>query len=83
VWSLAFLKDAAERALKTFAQSLLAALTLSGVDVLHLDWGQTLSVAGTATAISVLTSIVSVTVGDQGTASLVRADPTGKHAAPE
>lgn len=71
--TLAWLTDAAERAVKTFAQALLAALTLSGVDVLHLDWGQTLSMAGTAAVISILTSIVSVGVGTAGTASLTTA----------
>ena len=33
MFTLVWLKDAAERALKTFAQSLLATLTLNGVDI--------------------------------------------------
>ena len=73
MFTLVWLKDAAERALKTFAQSLLATLTLNGVDILHLDWGQALAAAGTATAISVLTSVVSAGVGSKGTASLTNA----------
>ena len=85
MFELAFWKDAAERAVKTCAQSLLATLTLSGVDVLHLDWVQSLSVAGTATVISVLTSVVSAGVGNSGTASLTNAvEPAaGRHVKPE
>ena len=77
MFTLVWLKDAAERALKTFAQSLLATLTLNGVDILHLDWGQALAAAGTATAISVLTSVVSAGVGSKGTASLTNAAQPG------
>lgn len=73
MFTLTFWKDAFERAVKTFAQSLLATLTLSGVDVVHLDWGQTLSVAATATVISVLTSLLSAGVANTGTASLSKA----------
>lgn len=73
MFTLVWLKDAGERAAKTFAQSLLATLSLGGADVLHLDWAQTLSVATTATLISVLTSVVSVGVGNSGTASLTNA----------
>jgi hypothetical protein len=73
MFTLTWLKDAVERAVKTFAQSLLATLTLGGVDVLHLDWGQTLAVGGTAAVISVLTSVVSAGVGNSGTASLTSA----------
>jgi hypothetical protein len=83
LFTVAWVKDAAERAIKTFAQAVLGALTLGGVDVLHLDWGDTLSLAGTATAISVLTSIVSVARGDTiSPASAVEA-PAGRHAAHE
>lgn len=73
MFTLVWLKDAGERAVKTFAQSVLAILTVGGVDVLHLNWAQTLSVAATATLISVLTSVVSVGVGNSGTASLTNA----------
>jgi hypothetical protein len=85
MFTLTWLKDAAERALKTFAQSLLGVLTLGGVDVVHLNWGDTFALAGTATAISILTSVVSASVGNSGTASLtnaVEASPPGRHEAP-
>jgi len=72
VFTLFWLKDAAERALKTCAQSLLATLTLNGVDILHLDWEQALAAVATATAISVLTSVLSAGVGSKGTAGCVQ-----------
>ena len=55
----AFLVAVGERAAKTFAQSLLAALTLSStsLDVLHVNWIGDLSLALGATVLSVLTSV--------------------------
>jgi hypothetical protein len=54
-----FWLDALERAVKTFAQALLAVFLVSGVTVLNADWGSALSVAGTAVLVSFLTSLVS------------------------
>lgn len=73
MFSISWLKDAIERAVKTFAQALLGALTVSGADVLHMSWGQALSIGATATAISVLTSVLSAGVGSPGTASVTNA----------
>ena len=53
---------AGERALKTFAQSLVA-LFAAGVTILNIDWQQGLAVAATAAAVSVLTSVASVRLG--------------------
>ena len=66
-----FLKDLAERAIKTFAQSMVAVLTAGATGILDVDWINTLSVALLATAISVFTSLGSLTIGDD-TASLVK-----------
>ena len=52
----AFWKGAAERAIKTFAQTLGAGLIL-GVGVLDVDWVVALSLAATATLASLLTSV--------------------------
>lgn len=78
-----FVKDAAERALKTFAQALLAVLTVQGVsDLLSVDWPRALSVAALAAVVSVLTSLLSFKFGHSGTASATDAvEPAGRHAA--
>lgn len=69
--------DAVERAIKTFAQALLATLTV-GVSISDITWLDSLGVAATATVISVLTSIASGGVGDPDTAGMVRLpDGTG------
>ena len=68
--SAAFWLAAGERALKTFAQTLVV-LFGAGATVLTLDWQQALALSGTAALVSVLTSIVSLTVGPDGSPSLV------------
>lgn len=52
-----FWANAAERALKTVAQSVVAVLGVGAVGVLSVDWVQTLSVAAAAGLASILTSI--------------------------
>jgi hypothetical protein len=55
-----FWKDASERAVKTFAQALLALLIVApNTPLLAFDWPSALGLAGTAVVISFLTSIVS------------------------
>lgn len=71
MFSKVFLLDSVERAVKTFAQSLLALFIGNQSDILNVDWGQSLAVAGTATLVSFLTSVVSSGVGDSSSASLV------------
>lgn len=66
----AFWLDTAERAVKTFAQALLAVLVV-GVPVWDVDWLGALGIALTATVMSVLTSIASGATGDPTTASAV------------
>lgn len=56
----AFWAGVGERALKTFAQSLLAGLGI-GAGLLHVDWVTVLDVAAGATLISVLTSLATAT----------------------
>lgn len=64
-----------ERAVKTFAQSLLAILGVNGVGLLTVPWVAALSTAGMATLLSVLTSVASVPVGEQDTPNLLPARP--------
>ncbi|MFD9905643.1 holin [Streptomyces sp. NPDC059063] len=54
----AFWKATAERAARTFAQSVLALITGDGLGVLDVDWGQAASVGGLAAIAAVLTGIV-------------------------
>jgi hypothetical protein len=65
-FSRAFLAAAAERAVKTFAQTLAALVAANGSGVLHVDWAGGLSVAASAAVVSVLTSVASGTVGQPG-----------------
>ena len=57
---------AAERAVKTFAQTAVAILTAGTTGLLDVDWGQMASVAGLAAVVSVLTSIASDGIGGSG-----------------
>lgn len=62
----AFWRATAERALRTFAQALIAVISLDGADLLTVDWPQSLSVAGLAAVISVLTSVAASGAGGDG-----------------
>ncbi|MGB6246120.1 holin [Gordonia sp. (in: high G+C Gram-positive bacteria)] len=68
MWTNKFWRDLAERALKTGAQTL-AAMLLTGVTVLSINWADALAVTATAMIASVLTSIVSTGIGDHTTAA--------------
>ena len=57
LWSIAFWRGATERALKTFAQALVAVIGVGAVGLLDVDWIGALSAALLATVVSVLTSI--------------------------
>lgn len=63
--------DALERAVKTFAQALLALVTV-GAAITSIDWVAACEISATATVISLLTSVVSLPLGDSGTASVVK-----------
>ncbi|QIS38600.1 holin [Clavibacter capsici] len=66
MFTVPFWKAAGERAIKTFAQVLLAAIVVGQTGFLDLDWAGVGSVAGVAALASVLTSIVSDKVGSNG-----------------
>lgn len=73
MWTAAFWKALAERAIKTFAQSLAALLVADGADILSMNWGEALSVAGMAAVVSVLTTIASGAITG-GEASVIKAE---------
>jgi hypothetical protein len=68
-----FWKAVAERAVKTFAQSLSSVLISAGVGLLAADWVGAISTAGMALVISVLTSIGSAALTD-GSPSVVSSE---------
>lgn len=55
--SAAFIKAAVERAIKTFAQALVALIGVNATGVLDVDWKGGLSAAALAAVISILTSV--------------------------
>ncbi len=57
MWTLKFWQAALERAIKTFAQVLAGLLAANSMGITQVDWGQSLSVAGLAAVVSVLTSV--------------------------
>lgn len=68
IWGGAFWKATAERAIKTFAQTLAALLVADGTGLLDSQWVPRLSVAGMAALVSVLTSIGSDSLTGTGPA---------------
>ncbi len=56
MWTRRFWQDLADRAVRTFAQALLGVF-VAGQTVMTISWPAVLATAGTAAAVSVLTSI--------------------------
>jgi hypothetical protein len=74
MWEGKFWKGAAERAIRTAAQAVIALLSTDVAGILSVDWVQTASVAGMAAFLSVLMSIVATGVGDHESPSFVRGE---------
>lgn len=74
MWTLAFWKDACERAIRTAAQTAAAVWTGAGTGLVEADWIGGLSLAGMGALLSLLVSIAGeATIRPTGTASLTRA----------
>lgn len=71
MWTLDFWLDTLERAIKTFAQAMIAGLTAGVTGLLEVQWLTVLSVSALAALVSILTSIASSPFADRGTASLI------------
>lgn len=66
MWTALFWKQVAERAVKSFAQAILALFTADEVfSILEVDLKKVLGVAALALVASVLTSLLSVGVGPE------------------
>lgn len=72
MFTLAFVRDASERALKSAAQAIVLALGASeGFDLFAADWQNVVGIAAGAAVLSVLTSVISAPFGSRGSASLL------------
>lgn len=71
IFTKVFWMGATERALKTFAQFVLALQSGEALNILAVDWPQTLGVAFGGVLFSYATSIVSAGINKKGTPSLV------------
>ncbi|MEU4998080.1 holin [Streptomyces sp. NPDC021622] len=66
MWTVVFWKATAERALRTFAQSLGAVLVAGATSLLDVDWEAALATAGMATLLAVLTAVGAGKAGTGG-----------------
>jgi hypothetical protein len=78
-WHAAFWRAVAERAIRTFAQSLLAVLSVGGLDLMSVPWQGALSSAGFATLLSVLTSVAANKFGNAGPSLADEVVSVGRH----
>jgi hypothetical protein len=71
MFTKSFLLQLAERAIKTFAQTLVALAGASQMDWLNLDWQHLTATAAIAAGLSALSSIASNRVGPVDSPSIV------------
>lgn len=74
-----FWKATLERAVKSFAQSLLALLSAQQLGLFDVVWVTTLSTAGMVALLSVLTSLASSQVGNAQDPSVLPSGPPPEH----
>ena len=72
MFTKSFWKAAAERAIKTVAQALIAVIAATTFDWFTADWQAIAGTAATAGVLSLLSSIASAGIGDKGSTSLVK-----------
>jgi hypothetical protein len=72
VYTITFWKDAAERAIRTAAQALLALWATDVSGVLAVDWVQAGSVSALAALMSLLMSVAATGTGSQDSASTIK-----------
>lgn len=77
MFSGTFWKESFERAAKSAAQALIGLWTLDGIfNIVTVDFGLAAGVAGGAFVLSLLTSVVSAPIGQNGSPSLVETKAT-------
>ena len=80
--TVAFWKAAAERAVKTAAQTLILLIGAGTVGITALNWPELLGLTGTAALLSVLTSLASGAADGNPSATNAEVTPlSGKHSA--
>jgi Na+-transporting NADH:ubiquinone oxidoreductase subunit NqrB len=72
IWNAVFWKDATERAIKTFAQVILALGAAGALNAFQVDWVTVLGVGVGAMLLSYASSIVTAEIRKADTASLVK-----------
>ena len=72
MYTLTFWKDAAERAVRTAAQVLVAFFATNTFGILEVDWAQAGSVAALAALTSLLMSIAGTGIGSQDSGSILK-----------
>ncbi len=83
MFSTAFARALLERAVRTFAQSLVAVGLVGATDVLNANWTEALSVAALATILSALTSIAAGAISPATGPSLGTEVPTATSGDPD
>lgn len=71
IFTLNFWKASAERAIKTFVQTLAAGLGTASIGILELPWESAFGLAASAAVLSLLTSVGSARLGSKVGPSLV------------
>lgn len=74
IWTMTFWKDATERAIKTFAQVILALGAAGALNAFQIDWVTVLGIGLGAMLLSYASSIVTAEIRKSDTASLVKTD---------
>lgn len=72
MWNRLFWKDTAERAIKSFVQTVVVLIGTDLVNIASFDWVNIVGIGATMALASVLTSVGSAPVGSDSSASLVR-----------
>jgi hypothetical protein len=71
IWTIGFWRGAAERAIKTAAQTAVAFFVVGETGVADVDWATVGGISLVAAIVSVLTSLASAPFGPENTPSLV------------